>query len=401
MFIWFMALLYTFANVYISWRIYILVIRTAPILHSKGRAVAFSLLYFLVATTPISGSLLPRSILQISLLKFGDWWLCVMIYVGLLLLIFEAAYFTIKKLRPSWIHRKRLHFTAIIIIAGVSTLFSVAGGIQAEKMVTTNYHINIANQTQTDSSNDLKTSHSIRIAFVADLHLGRNVGIEEMRRMAGRINALKPDLVLIGGDIFDNNYQSIENPKEIIAILRDIRSKYGVFAVYGNHDVHEILIAGFAASPTKLAFRSKQMEQFVSEAGIEILDDQVISIADDSIYLAGRKDSLQAGDGTNNHLTVEQLLSGVEKAKPLIVLEHEPNELQELSEAGADLILGGHTHAGQMFPVTLAMPIIWENPYGMMHKYGSTSIVTSGVGLYGPPIRLLTKSEVVEIIFDY
>jgi len=401
MFIWFMALVYTIANVYISWRIYILVVRTVPVLHSKGRAVAFSLLYFLIATTPISGSLLPKSFLQISLLKFGDWWLCVMIYVGLLLLIFEAAYFAVKKFRPSWLHRKRLHFTAILIIAGVSTLFSVAGGIQADKIVTTTYHLNMVNQAQTDSTKDAKTTNSIRIAFVADLHLGRNVGIEEMRRMTGRINAMKPDLVLIGGDIFDNNYQSIEKPKEIIAILREIRSKYGVYAVYGNHDVGEILIGGFAATPKNLAFRSKQMEQFVSDAGIEILDDRVISIVDNNIYLAGRKDLLQAGDGTKNHSTVHQLLSGLDPAKPLIVLEHEPNELQELSEAGADLILSGHTHAGQMFPVTLAMPIIWENPYGMQHKYGATSIVTSGVGLYGPPIRLLTESEVVEIIFDY
>ena len=163
----------------------------------------------------------------------------------------------------------------------------------------------------------------------------------------------------------------------------------------------EVLIAGFAATPKPLALRSEQMEQFVSDAGIEILEDKVISVGQPSINLAGRKDLLQAGDGTDNHLAVQQLLSGLDQTKPLIVLEHEPSQLQELSEAGADLILSGHTHDGQMFPATLAMPFIWENSYGMMNRYGATNIVTSGVGLYGPPIRTLTESEVVEIILDY
>lgn len=407
MFVWIMALAYTIVNVYISWRIYILIIRSFSGLHSKARAVIFSLLYFLVATTPISGSLLPRSMLQVSILKFGDWWLCVMIYVGLLLLIFEASYFVVKKHRPAWLQRKRLHFTAIFIIAAISTFLTVVGGIQAEKMFTTSYHVNVATQNEAADGNESTTTnetlglHRLTIAFVADLHIGRNVGIEEMRNMTDRINAIDPDLVLIGGDIFDSSYELIENPDEIIAILKEIRSKYGTYGVYGNHDVDEILIAGFAATSREQAFRSKKMDQFLRDAGIVMVEDSVIPIVDGNINLAGRKDRLKSGDGTGKQMPVSQLLAKQDQTKLLIVLEHEPNDLKELSEVGADLILAGHTHDGQMFPFNLTGRLMWENPYGILEKYGVTSIVTSGVGLYGPPIRLMTKSEVVEIVLDY
>ncbi len=129
------------------------------------------------------------------------------------------------------------------------------------------------------------------------------------------------------------------------------------------------------------------MVSFLAAARITILDDQVVSLNGGRFYLAGRKDGIKAGDGTENRKSLPQLLSGLDEKYPLIVIEHEPNDLTALAQSGADLVLSGHTHGGQMFPITLVTGLFWQNPYGMMEKNGMTSIVTSGVGTYGPPIR--------------
>jgi len=202
-------------------------------------------------------------------------------------------------------------------------------------------------------------------------------------------------------DIFDSDMDAVREPEKIIQALKGLHCQYGIYGVCGNHDVEEKIIAGFSASPKKDAFRDPRMTSFLAAAGITILDDQIVSLDGGNFYLAGRKDGIKAGDGTKNRKSIPQLLSGIDEKAPLIVIEHEPNELAALAQRGADLVLSGHTHGGQMFPITLVTGLFWQNPYGMIEQNGMTSIVTSGVGTYGPPIRVGTNSEVVEITWTY
>ena len=110
----------------------------------------------------------------------------------------------------------------------------------------------------------------------------------------------------------------------------------------------------------------------------------------------------KAGDGTNKRKSAKDLLSSVDKTKPVLVLQHEPIEFKNLAESGADVVMCGHTHNGQIFPGNLVIPFFNENAYGVKKLYGIDTIVTAGVGHYGPPIRVGTNSEVtvINIKFD-
>ena len=135
---------------------------------------------------------------------------------------------------------------------------------------------------------------------------------------------------------------------------------------------------------------------FLKEADITLRDDEVTWI-DNAFYLVGRKDIQKPGDGTTNRKTIEELLSNVDKTKPGFVLEHQPKQLEELDNAGVDMQLCGHTHDGQIFPGNLTVKLFWENPCGYLKKGNLNSIVTSGVGVWGPAMRVGTDSEICTI----
>ena len=115
----------------------------------------------------------------------------------------------------------------------------------------------------------------------------------------------------------------------------------------------------------------------------------------------GRKDAQKPGDGTKNRIEPEVILSGLDKAKPIIVLEHQPKQLKELETAGADMQLCGHTHDGQMFPGNLTVKLMWENACGYLKKGNLHSIVTSGVGVWGPAMRVGTDCEICPITIHF
>jgi predicted MPP superfamily phosphohydrolase len=219
--------------------------------------------------------------------------------------------------------------------------------------------------------------------------------------MVDLVNEENADLVVIAGDIFTSSYEGMSDPDRYAEILRGMKAKNGVYAVYGNHDVEETLFGGFPISPISQAFRTKQMEDFFDNAGFITLYDEVVTI-EDEIQLAGRVDGEKAGDGTADRMSAAELLKDIDPEKPVLVLEHEPIDYAHLNESGADLVLSGHTHAGQIFPGNLVVPFFNENAYGYKVFDGLQTIVTSGVGYYGPPMRVGTDSEVtvVNITFN-
>ena len=211
-----------------------------------------------------------------------------------------------------------------------------------------------------------------------------------------KINAQDPDLVVIAGDIFDNNFDALEDPRRLAEILQGIQSTYGVYACYGNHDVDEPILAGFTFPSDKKKESDPRMDAFLETAGITLLQDEGILIQD-SVYLFGRADKERPGRGIQERMTPEQITKSMDPTKPIIVIDHEPRELDELAAAGVDLDLAGHTHDGQMFPANILMKFLWENPCGYLKKDQMHSIVTSGVGLFGPNMRVGTRAEICKI----
>lgn len=192
----------------------------------------------------------------------------------------------------------------------------------------------------------------------------------------------------------------IDDPESVKASLRSMKSRLGVYACWGNHDVAERLFSGFSTKKLENTQRSGQMERFVCDSGIIMLEDEA-RLIDDSFYVIGRKDYENAGDGTHERMSLAGLMADIDTDKLVISLEHEPRFLKQNADAGVDVMLCGHTHDGQFFPLNIAIRTAWENPAGLKKVGGMTSVVTSGVGVYGPDMRIGTDADisVVDIRF--
>lgn len=342
----------------------------------------------------ILGYALPNSNTQRMILKFSNYFTGTMFYMLIAAIISDLVILisvrVLKKDKNFFYTKKYIFSVATITIVLVGGL-SIYGFIHATDIKTTKYNIVVKNK-------DIKEK-KLKIALIADTHFGYSVGYKMADKMVNIINKENPDLVLIAGDVFDNSYDSMDNPDRIKKAFKSIKSKYGTYAVFGNHDVKEKLFAGFSIGSAKKAFRDDRMSKMLEDSGIKILDDKVEKVED--FYIIGRKDYSKAGDGTKNRLSLDKLLKEVDQDKFVIVLEHEPKNLKEISKNKIDLHVAGHTHAGQFFPLTIGTEIIWENNYGYEKYNNMNSIVTSGIGVYGPNMRVGTDSEVVIINVNF
>ena len=322
----------------------------------------------------------------------GNYWLGVLLYVLLAVIAADLLRLLLGYVLP-FKHifvTTQMHRIAGCVCALVILIASIWGVVNARIIHVTPYDVTV--------DKTVEGMDEMKVVLVADLHLGYNIGEKQMQQMVDRINEQDADLVVIAGDIFDNEWEAVEAPETIAATLRSIRSKYGVYACYGNHDLDEKILAGFTFETKEERIADRRFGEFLDRAKIHLLEDDVVCI-DDAFYLAGRKDPDRIRKTQETRDTPSELLTGLDQSLPVFVIDHQPSELTELAEAGADLDLGGHTHDGQLFPGNILTGLMWENACGMKKVGDMYSIVTSGVGLWGPPMRIGTKAEVV--IIDY
>lgn len=353
--------------------------------------------YFFVALSMGIGFLLPSGKVRRIICKVGNTWLGLSIFVVSSFLFVMALRLIIKytslKKQP-WAQSGYLTILAAAFVIAVSLTLYIYGAWNAKKIKCTQYEVTV--HKSVEGISDLK------VVLLADLHLGYNIGCEHMRNMVELVNQEKADLVVIAGDFFDNDFDALEDPKELSEILRGIKSRYGVYACYGNHDIQEKILAGFTFdtdNPEKMS--DPRMDEFVKECNITLLRDEYVLI-NDSFYLYGRPDKEKPGRGITQRAAAWEITEDMDKSKPIMVIDHEPKELQELSDAGVDLDLCGHTHDGQIFPGNVIIDYFWENACGYLQKGQMHNIVTSGVGVFGPDIRVGTKSEIcsIKVCFD-
>ena len=347
--------------------------------------VSFLVIYIALLILPVLGAMLPDSRLKFDLQAAGNIWLGFDVYFSGLLLVLCLVCGIGHQLAARG--RRAACAVPVLLISVIAALvLMIYGMIHAQHTVQKEYDVTI--------EKDAGALEELKVVLIADLHMSVNSQLSMIRSMVDQINTLGADVILIAGDIFSSSYEGLKDPDSYSAVLREMKSTYGTFAVYGNHDVEETLFGGFPISPISKAFRTKQMEQFFEDCAFQVLYDEVVTIADGAVQIAGRVDGEKAGDGTANRESPQQLLRDIDPAKPVIVLEHEPVEFAPLGENGADLVLCGHTHAGQIFPGNLVVPFFNENGYGYKELGGVDTIVTSGIGYYGPPMRVGTNSEI-------
>lgn len=213
----------------------------------------------------------------------------------------------------------------------------------------------------------------LKVVSVSDIHLGYGTDKEELKRYVEMINAQKPDLILIGGDLIDNSVVPLYTEK-MEEELAELKAPLGIYMVPGNHEY----ISGIRKS-----------EQFIARTPIRLLRDEVVTLPN-GMQIAGRDDR-----SNKARLSLDELLRNVDPSKPVILLDHQPYNLSDTEKAGVDLQFSGHTHRGQIWPASLATDHLFEQSYGYRLWGNSHIYVSSGLSLWGPPFRIGTDSEMV------
>ena len=226
-----------------------------------------------------------------------------------------------------------------------------------------------------------------RIGMVADIHFGVSLDIEDLQKVCDEISSKNIDIMVLCGDIVDEG-TSYEDMQRVFEALGTIDSEYGIYYVYGNHDRQTY--------KDNKSFTTEQLNEAITENGIKILLDEAVTVNDD-LTIVGRNDASFTKD--TNRKSMEELLEGVDMENFILTLDHQPTGYEENSEAGTDLLLSGHTHAGQIWPANIFLSIVKfdDAVYGVTELGDFKGLVTSGVAGWGFPIKTSAPAEYVII----
>lgn len=356
--------------------------------------VPFAVVYLFMALSPVIAFLLPKSAVAIVIRRISTYWIGIMLYSLLYVVIFDLLRLIAKhtKLKNTLLFSRGsvISIGSVVVACAVATC--LYGIFNARNIKVNEYSVTINKSCGSDKP--------LKAVLVADLHMGYAIGVDHITNMVEKINQQDADIVIIAGDIFDNSYDGMDDPEGIKAQLKSIKSKYGVYAVYGNHDIDEKILMGFTFDWGGKQLHSEKMTNFMKECNIKLINDESVLI-NDEFYLVGRRDTDKPGTEDGSRAEISELTKDLDKTKPIFVLSHEPDELQKTADAGADIDFSGHTHDGQLFPGNLTIGLFWENPCGMIKKDNMYSIVTSGVGVYGTFMRVGTDAEICSVDIDF
>ena len=215
-------------------------------------------------------------------------------------------------------------------------------------------------------------SKPVKVVMLSDLHLGYHNRKAEWQRWVKMINAENPDLILVAGDIIDGYVRPL-NDEDMAADFHQLKAP--VVACLGNHEY----ITGI----------DKALD-FYQRAGITLLRDSTLTMGD--LLIVGRDDR-----SNRNRKTTEQLLAGTDRNKFIILLDHQPYNLDESKKNGVDFQLSGHTHEGQVWPISLVVHGMYEDAWGFLQKGDTRYYVSSGLGIWGGKYRIGTRSEYIVV----
>ncbi|KAA6332312.1 3' 5'-cyclic adenosine monophosphate phosphodiesterase CpdA [termite gut metagenome] len=308
------------------------------------------------------GNHLPSSVTSI-MYRVGTSWFFIFVYLLILFLLLDLLRLT--HLLP--IHRFMYgSWIGFGVLAGFLTVVMSLGYfnyIRKEKV-----------ELSLEINKDVAVS-SLKIAAISDLHLGYGIHRKEFEQWVQLINKENPDIVLIAGDVIDNHPRLLYE-QNMAQTFKRFKAKYGVYAVLGNHEY----ISG----------ASKSID-FLKEAGVIVLRDSIACI-DDTFYIIGRDDRTNTA-----RKSIEELTDTLDESKPLIMLDHQPYHLEEVEKNNIDLQLSGHTHHGQILPISWITNRMYEKSHGYLKKGNSHIYVSSGIGIWGGKFRIGTQSEYIVI----
>jgi predicted MPP superfamily phosphohydrolase len=307
----------------------------------------------------------------------GDYWLGAVYYSSLIWACTDILRLLINLIFPASRIIKYPSFYWGFAVLSLVFLLLLYGTWNAYRPRIVHYNITIQKAVH-----NLPELHAV---MVSDIHLGPEVDSDRLEIMVSRINELDPDIVFLVGDIIDEDVRLFANNK-MPEILKKLRSRYGVYAVLGNHE--------YIGGNSELAV------EYMQQAGINVLVDRCMKV-NDQFYVAGRDDRMAGRMNGKQRLELSRLVEGIDRNLPIILLDHQPINLKEGQLNGIDLQLSGHTHSGQFFPNNLISKHVFENSWGYLRKGEYQIIVSAGFGTWGPPIRIGTNSEITDITVSF
>jgi uncharacterized protein len=372
-------LLFGVINYYIGLRGWQALSRFLPVLSRKIYWCIFWFIALSYLIARIGEKYLPGQINSIITIV-GSYWMAAMLYLLLFLGVYD-----LLRLLNKWVRILPLDtrsstninsyfgITVIVIVA----VMLIYGTWNARTPKIVHYEVNISKKTS-----GLQNLHAV---MVSDVHLGTIMDNDRLTVMVDKMNELNPDIILLAGDIIEEKVEPFVKQRMAENFLR-LKPKFGVFSVLGNHEY----IGGEA----------EEAISNLNQGGVRVLRDNYI-LVDNSFYLIGRDDLSSQRFNQKQRKSLEDISVDIDKSMPIILLDHQPSQLDEADKAGADLQLSGHTHRGQMFPNQILTKKIFEIDWGYLKKGNLNVIVSSGFGTWGPPIRIGTRSEIVDIKVNF
>ncbi|MGC8865157.1 MAG: metallophosphoesterase [Bacteroidales bacterium] len=332
----------------------------------------YALVFWLLVIMYPAGRILERqaaSWISDVMIWTGSFWLAVMVYAFLWVLLFDIIRL-ITFFYPSF----------KIWLSGVNPPLRLLVGFFLVFLPVVAGYINANHPRLKYLELRAPIARPIRITFLSDIHLGTTAGKAKVQRITELVTDSKPDIVIFGGDVLDEDVGQVLR-KRIGFELLHIKAPLGVFAVTGNHEY----IGG-----------ASQAISFLKSNGIRLLMDEWV-LVDSALVIAGRKDRDGARFGGGKRKTVDELTKGIPQGFPVVLIDHQPFEITEKTNSPVFLNLSGHTHHGQLWPLHLITRAVYEKSYGYMSRSGSHFYISCGAGTWGPPIRTTSRPEVVVI----
>jgi len=339
----------------------------------------YAVIFVIAATSYIIAKFLDGKIPHLvydAMIWIGSFWFAFMLYFFLSIILIDLIRLLNWKLDffPQIINNNyenvKRYLLAFVVL--ISSVIIFIGYLNTRKISVKSLSLEITRKQSALTE--------LNAVVLSDLHLSTINGEKLLSQIVAKLNELKTDVVFIPGDIVDDRAETLKS-EGIGVSLSKIKSKYGVFASTGNHEY----INGINGT-----------SKFITENGITLIRDSSLLIAD-SFILAARDDASKNSFAKQRRKSLEEIISNANQNYPIILLDHTPFRLEEAEINGISLQLSGHTHHGQMFPLNFITKLIYEVSWGYKKKDNTHYYVSCGVGTWGPPVRLGSESEIVNI----
>lgn len=364
-------IVYLLANFYVFHHIWIAMPPT-----TIGRAILISFAIIAVSSFFISflfGNSMPIWLTS-ALYKIGTAWLFIMMYFFIVMAVKDLFGLTNKLFHfmpgDAITRYTKENWVGFGFMVGFIALVMVCGYLKYQWKV----RVELPIQTY-KTMGDSISSKPLRIVGISDLHLGYGISKDEFEKWIEIINAENPDIVLIAGDIIDNSVRPL-NEENYAESFSKIKAPLGIYTCLGNHEY----ISGL-----------KESLDFLDKAGIRVLRDEV-ALVDSGFYIIGRDDR-----SNPERKPLKDLVENLDRSKPIFMLDHQPYQLEEAEANGIDFQLSGHTHQGQVWPISMITKRLYEKDHGFIKKGNTNIYVSSGIGIWGGKFRIGTQSEYVVV----